>query len=110
MVSDELVRHFFGGFVRLHILHHAAEGQVCGIEMIDELARHGYSLSPGTLYPIFHSLEEGGYLSGEDAVVRGKRRRYYRATRQGEQLLREARTKLQELFHELVEERKEKGK
>ena len=29
---------------------------------IDELARHGYKLSPGTLYPLLHSLEPKGYL------------------------------------------------
>jgi hypothetical protein len=61
-MTDDLLRHFFGGFVRLHILYHADKEPVCGVEMIDELKRHGYRLGPGTLYPILHHLEEAGYL------------------------------------------------
>jgi DNA-binding PadR family transcriptional regulator len=81
MGDDELIRHFFGGFVRLHILYHAAKEAICGIEMIEELHRHGYRLSPGTLYPILHHLEQAGYLTCEDAVVSGKRRKNYRITK-----------------------------
>ncbi len=29
----------------------------CREWMIHELARHGYTLSPGTLYPMLHSLQ-----------------------------------------------------
>ena len=28
--------------------------------MIEELARHGYPMSPGTLYPLLHGLEKKG--------------------------------------------------
>lgn len=104
MAGDDLLKHFFGGFVRLHILHHAVIEPVYGIEMIEELGRHGYKLSPGTLYPILHALAESGYLTSEDEVVGGKRRKNYRATRKGETVLREAREKLRELFREVVEE------
>ena len=31
------------GLIRLHVLHHAAEGEFYGQWMIDELARHGYN-------------------------------------------------------------------
>lgn len=104
MAGDDLLKHFFGGFVRLHILHHAIMEPIYGIEMIEELGRHGYKLSPGTLYPILHNLAEAGYLTSEDEVIDGKRRKNYRATKQGEKLLREARVKLRELFREVVEE------
>jgi len=104
MASDNLLKHFFGGFVRLHLLHHAVEGPICGIEMIEELGRHGYKLSPGTLYPILHDLAESGYLTSKDEILAGKRRRNYRATKKGERLLHEARAKLRELFHEVVVE------
>jgi DNA-binding PadR family transcriptional regulator len=102
MASDKLLKHFFGGFVRVHILHHAVHETICGVEMIEELGRHGYKLSPGTLYPILHNLEEEGYLLATDAVMDGKRRRNYRATKKGERLLAEAQTKLKELFDEVV--------
>ncbi len=103
MAGDELLRHFFGGFVRLHILYHAARETICGVEMIEELKRHGYKLSPGTLYPILHHLEESGYLASEDKIVGGKRRKNYRITAKGRKLMRETQAKLRELFSEVIE-------
>jgi len=50
------------GLIRLHVLHHAAEQEIYGQWMIDELAHHGYRLSPGTLYPMLHKMERDGYL------------------------------------------------
>ena len=94
--SDPLVRHFFGGFVRLHVLYHAAREPICGVEMIEELARHGYRLSPGTLYPILHNLQASGYLTCRVRIV---------ATAGGRKLLAAARSKLVELFSEVVEDR-----
>lgn len=104
MADDDLLKHFFGGFVRLHILHHAVIEPIYGSEMIEELKRHGYKLSPGTLYPILHSLAKAGYLISEDEVVDGKRRKNYRATAEGAKLLQTGREKLRELFREVVEE------
>jgi hypothetical protein len=31
-------------WIRLHILHHAVEGPIFGLEMAEELARHGYRI------------------------------------------------------------------
>ena len=102
MAGDDLIRHFFGGFVRLHILYHAADESICGVGMIEELQRHGYKLSPGTLYPILHHLGEAGYLTCEDVTVAGKRRKNYRITKKGRKLLANAQNKLRELFSEIV--------
>jgi DNA-binding PadR family transcriptional regulator len=107
-MADDLLRHFFGGFVRLHILYHAEKESICGTEMIAELGRHGYQLGPGTLYPILHGMEEAGYLSCEPMVVLGKRRKNYRITKKGRKLLTDARIKLRELFSEVVEDRDKK--
>ncbi len=98
-------RYFFLGFIRIHILHHAEEEPVYGAWIIDELSRHGYRLSPGTLYPMLHSLEDGGYLRSEKRVVNGKVRRYYRATVKGGRALKEARRKIQELVDEVLLDR-----
>jgi PadR family transcriptional regulator PadR len=70
--------------------------------MIEELARHGYDLSPGTLYPIFHSLEAAGLLSCEPRAVNGKVRKYYRITDAGRQALAELRPKIRELVDEVL--------
>ncbi|GIW94571.1 MAG: PadR family transcriptional regulator [Pirellulaceae bacterium] len=102
MRGEDLMKYFFGGFVRVHILHHAAEEPVCGVYMMEELARHGYQLSPGTLYPILHQLTQSGYLRCQQRVVEGRRRKYYRITPSGRKLLCQAREKLQELAGEVL--------
>lgn len=53
----------YKGLVRIHILHHASEKAVFGLWFIEELGRHGYKLSPGSLYPILHGMEENGYYT-----------------------------------------------
>jgi DNA-binding PadR family transcriptional regulator len=68
MVERFDYRDFYSGLIRLHVLHHAAKGAIFGLGMIEELGRHGYQISPGTLYPLLHGLEKKGYLKG--AVVR----------------------------------------
>lgn len=55
----------YSGLIRLHVLHHASEGAVFGLGMIEELGRHGYRLSPGTLYPMLRELEREGLLRSE---------------------------------------------
>ena len=55
-------RSLYAGLIRLHVLHHADEGPLYGIGIAEELARHGYKLSAGTLYPILHGMEGKGYL------------------------------------------------
>lgn len=98
-----MIRDFLLGFVRVHILHHAAQEPVYGLAMIEELGRHGYELSPGTLYPILHSLEDEGLLQREERVVGGKVRKYYTATEPGHQMLAEVREKIRELVEEVLE-------
>jgi len=97
------LREFFLGFVKIHILYHAAEGPVYGAELIQELARHGYDLSPGTLYPTLHRLREQGYLAQETRVVGGRVRKYYTITDKGQAALAEARQKIAELVGEVLE-------
>ena len=72
--------------------------------MIEELRRHGYSLSAGTMYPILHRLEEDGLLRSKIVLARdGRRRRMYRLTLAGRRALRAAKQKVRELFGELFE-------
>jgi DNA-binding PadR family transcriptional regulator len=99
--QPEIIRTFFLGFIRVHILYHAAREPIFGLEMIRELATHGYQLSPGTLYPLLHALERDGFLRTEQKVVDGKVRKYYRATRAGKGTLAEALKKARELLGEI---------
>ncbi|MEA1908302.1 MAG: PadR family transcriptional regulator [Euryarchaeota archaeon] len=97
-----MMRNVFLGFIRIHILHHAYEGEIFGVEIMDELRSHGYVISSGTLYPILHSLERDGYLTRRDAVVSGKVRKYYRITEKGINALDDAKKKIRELVEEVM--------
>ncbi len=97
-----MLRDFFLGFIKVHILHHAAEGEVYGLALIDELRHHGYDVSAGTLYPVLHQLETDGYLARTDRVVNGKVRKYYVATPRGSAMLKSARKQIRELVDEVV--------
>lgn len=88
--------------MRLHVLHHAVAGEIHGAWMAQELARHGYQISPGTLYPTLHKMEAEGLLHARSEVVAGRARRSYLATDQGRLALAQAKEQLRELAHELL--------
>lgn len=93
----------YGGLIRLHILHHASREPIFGLGIIEELGRHGYRLSAGTLYPMLHSMEKAGYLRSRLRVVVGRTRRNYVITAKGRVALAAAKDKVTELFGELFE-------
>ena len=93
----------YSGLIRLHVLHHAVEEPIFGLGMIEELKRHGYRISPGTLYPLLHNLEKRGYLRSSEQRNGKSRRQVYRATPLGRKALKSAKNKVRELFHELME-------
>src|SRR5579864_810375 len=105
--SDEDVfdadRDLYSGLIRLHVLHHATEEPIFGLGMIEELARHGCRISPGSLYPLLHSLEQKGYLRSREERNGKSRRKVYRATPRGRKALSAAKSKVRELFRELIE-------
>jgi DNA-binding PadR family transcriptional regulator len=96
-------RDLYSGLIRLHILHHAVEGPVFGLEMAEELARHGYRISLGTLYPLLHGMEKKGYLRSIEKRQGQAIRRVYRATPLGKKALQAMKAKVAELFGELNE-------
>ena len=102
--DDSITRGVFLAFVRVHVLHHAAEGKIFGLEMIEELRHHGYAIGPGTLYPIFHNLEHLGCLRSRQLVVNGKQRKYYVATAKGKRALVQLRKKIRELVREVLKD------
>jgi DNA-binding PadR family transcriptional regulator len=97
-------REFFLGFIKIHILYHAAKEPIFGVEISEELARHGYHLGPGTLYPTLHRLEKEGYLEQSLRVVNGKVRKYYVITEGGKTMLERASGKIRELVEEVLED------
>jgi PadR family transcriptional regulator, regulatory protein PadR len=91
------------GLIRIHLLYHACEEPIFGLGMIEELQRHGYKMSAGTLYPMLHGLEKKGLLRSRKIRMGRRGRRVYRATAAGRKALARAREKVKILLGELLE-------
>jgi DNA-binding PadR family transcriptional regulator len=90
-------------FIRIHILHHASENDgIYGVWMMDELKRHGYKISPGTLYPILHDMEQNGMLHKKLVNVDGKIRKVYRTSSKGKTTLEKLKSFVSELSREVI--------
>jgi DNA-binding PadR family transcriptional regulator len=70
--------------------------------MTQELARHGYAISPGTLYPTLHRMQAEGLLISHTVVVEGRQRRLYEVTPAGRVALEADRAALRELAREVL--------
>ncbi len=94
LVNREILLSFW----KVHVLHHAAEGEVIGQWMLKELHHHGYEVSPGTLYPMLKRMEANGWLSSKADPARGpKAPRAYKITAEGRKVLKLVRRQLREL-------------
>ena len=94
LINHEIMLSFW----KVHVLHHAAEGEVIGNWMLEELRHHGYEVSPGTLYPLLKRMEKNGWLTSTADTSRGpKAPRSYKITKDGREVLKVVRTQLREL-------------
>lgn len=98
-----LQREILLGFWKVHILYHARTEPVVGQWILTELRRHGYDVSPGTLYPLLARMVERGWLSCESDPAEGRRaRKHYRLTHEGQLVLRSLCPLIRELYEEVV--------
>lgn len=100
-MQEQIIRKLFLAFIEIHILHHAKKEPIYGTWMIEELKSHGYSISAGTLYPIFHNMEKENLLIVQSKTINGKVRKYYSITEEGNSVLEQAKEKIKELTEEL---------
>lgn len=98
-----MIRDLELAFIKIHVLYHADKEAVFGVGLMEELARHGYEVGPGTLYPTLSKMEKGGWLTCETQTVDHKQRKYYRLTPEGKKLLNGMREKIKELYKEVIE-------
>ena len=102
-MSDPVLREVLLSFWKVHILHHAREQPVYGHWMLLELRKHGFRLSPGTLYPLLARMEGHGWLRARKEPGAGKKaRRYYRLTPKGKRVLKLIRRQVDEMHREVV--------
>jgi DNA-binding PadR family transcriptional regulator len=100
---NALNREVLLSFWKVHILHHAAEAPVHGQWIVTELRRHGYEISPGTLYPLLNRMERMGWLKAKADPLGGRRaRKDYRLTPAGKKILATIREQIEELYEEVV--------
>jgi DNA-binding PadR family transcriptional regulator len=90
------------GIWKIHILHHAAARPVWGTWLLEELAEHGHTLSPGTLYPALARMERNGWLRRMGSAPHARARQSFRITPAGKRLLKELRREVTELYEEVV--------
>lgn len=76
-------REFLGGFIKLYALWRTSRGETYGVQIMDEMRALGFKVTPGTLYPILHTLLEERDVTVTNRLVKGKIRKYYRATAKG---------------------------
>jgi len=95
-------QHLLSGLIRIRLLHHACKGPIFGLGMIEELRRHGYNLSAGTLYPMLHRLEQTGLLKSRAIQLDGRMRKVYRATPAGRKAMSRTRSRVKVLLQEIL--------
>lgn len=104
-MPDRVSREILLAFWKVHILHHAGERPIYGQWLIEELRRHGFEVSPGTLYPLLARMEQQGWLRlsrPRATAASPKARREYVLTRQGATALTRLRRQVNELHREVV--------
>ena len=100
-----LNREILLSFWKIHVLHHAEAAPVHGQWILTELRRHGYDLSPGTLYPLLSRMTRMGWLKCRVDPGGGRRaRKDYRLTFAGKKVLALIRKQVRELHQEVVVE------
>ncbi len=107
--EPKILKEIFHGFIKVHILYHTDKRPFFGQELKEELQRHGYHISFGTLYPMLSKLQTQGFLSRKEVNVKGKIRKYYSITEKGKVIFEGARLKLKELSAEVFNEDAEKS-
>ena len=100
---NTLNREILLSFWKVHILHHASEEPIHGQWILTELRRHGYEISPGTLYPLLNRMERLGWLRCTSDPEGGRRaRKDYRLTKEGQKILELIKAQIRELHREVL--------
>ncbi len=104
-----MTREILLSFWKVHILHHAADGPIYGQWIADELRRHGYKMSPGTLYPLLRRMEKHGWLRRtQHRNSSAHARKEYLLTKEGAKILALIREQVEELYREVIEEHRDR--
>ena len=101
-ICGRIHRDFLQGMVKIFILHQASLGPVYGNKLSKILRSLGYRISPGSLYPLLHTMDQSGLLHSRIRVFKGRLRKYYELTEHGHLCLAELRQSLAELVKTVI--------
>jgi PadR family transcriptional regulator PadR len=93
---------FWQGLVKLVVLQQAGQGPVYGGKLRKYLHDWGYDISPGSLYPLLHHLERAALLQCRIKIFRGRTRKYYQLTPQGQECLEALRREVSAVVREVI--------
>ncbi len=99
---NSLRRSLINGMIKLFILQRAQHESVYGGALIKALRKFDYTVSPGTLYPLLHTLEQTKLLKSHTTTVQGRVRRYYKLTPLGRGCYTEAQHTLAAFVQEML--------
>ena len=80
----------FKGSLSLLILHTLSDGPGHGYRIAKQIKQQSEGVldfKEGTLYPTLHGMERQGLVETYTEVEKGRKRRYYRLTEAGKQML-----------------------
>ena len=96
-----LRRRFARSFLDLLMLQMLRREPLWGYRMMSMLQRdYGLRVGPPVIYPLLDSMETEGLVESEEVYEGRRRRRVYRATQKGLELIRCFRTVLSEIFED----------
>jgi hypothetical protein len=93
---------FFGDFVRLYVLFHAAQSPASAVELAGRLNHRGYRLNARKLDRVLASLEQAGYLTASDKHASNGQPTLYEVTAKGRDFVVIAETRLRALAEVLL--------
>ncbi len=101
--ETRLRRSFWQGLLWFFVLHQIDKAPSYGGKLKKQLQTFGYDVSPGTLYPLLHTLENAALLRSRIKIYRGRTRKYYEITAPGQLFLAEMRQEMSGILQGMLE-------
>jgi len=101
-VKQQMMHSFWQGILKFFVLHQAAQSPVYGGRLKKQLQDWDYDISPGSLYPMLHTLEKAMLLKSRVKIFKGRARKYYDITDEGRALLAEVQEKLADVLTRML--------
>jgi len=86
-IKQQMMHSFWQGILKFFVLHQAAQNPIYGGKLKKQLQDWDYDISPGSLYPLLHTLEKALLLKSRVKIYKGRARKYYDITDQGRAVL-----------------------